>query len=340
MRCFDNNITNLFSNEHIMLLYEDRNKRNNFIINMINEGLKNGCFCIYASVDIDNSKCISLIDSLSSRIINYEENIQNENLKFINSKPYLESALKGDLIVFEKWKSELEYILYKRLSEGKKDKILIIGDVACTLYETRNFKECINLEKWWQEVHSDWNRNNKDITVLCPHPSYILKEESEQNIKNKIANSHNATIDIENEYSLQYFNNLFAKNNNLDDLVNYQQTIKKTMKEIKYNFMEEHKNIINTFYSIYSKQLDEIIDDNFNNPKTMEEYFNTYSEINRNLMDNQTNNTSIINDIMDKNMDTFFKSIEVTHKFYCDVVQSYRNDIMKIKKVPEKEFQL
>ena len=281
MRNFDNNSTNLLYNEHIMLLYEDRNKRNNFIIDIINEGLKNGCLCIYASLGIDNSKSISMIDSLSSGIINYEENIQNENLKFINSKPYYESVLKGDLTVFEKWKSELEYILYKRLSEGKKDKILIVGDVACTLYETRNFKECIDLEKWWQEVHSDWKRNNKDITVVCPHPNYVFKEESEQNIKNKIVNSHNTTIDIENASSLQYFYNLITKNSNFDDLVNYQQTIKKTMKEIKYNFMEEHKNIINTYYSIYSKQLDEIIDYNFNNPKIKKEYSNTYSEKNR-----------------------------------------------------------
>ena len=101
--------------------------------------------------------------------------------------------------------------------------------------------------------------------------------------------------------------------------------------------MEEHKNIINTYYSIFSKQVDDIIDDNFNNPKTMEEYSNTYSEINRNLMDNQTNTTTrIINDIMDKNMDTFLKSIEVVHKFYCDVVQSYYNYIMTIKKSSEK----
>ena len=337
MRYFDNNnSTNLLSNEHIMLLYEDKNKRNNFIKDIINEGLKNGCLCIYASVDIDNSKSISLIDSLTSRIINYEENIQNENLKFINSKPYYESALKGDLTVFEKWKSELEYILYKRLSEGKKDKILIVGDVACTLYETRNFKECIDLEKWWQDVNLDWIKNNKDITVICPHPSYVFKENSLQEIKNKINNSHDATIDIENAYSLKYFYNLIAKNNKFDDLVNYQQTIKKTMKEIKYNFMEEHKNIINTYYSIYSKKLDKIIDDNFNNPKTMEEYPNTYSEINRNLMDNEPHTTRIIIDIMDKNMDTFLKSIEVAHKFYCDVIQSYCNYIMMIKKLPEK----
>ena len=334
MRYLDNNSTNLLYNEHIMLLYEDSKKRNNFIIDIINEGLKNDCLCIYTSVDIDNSKSIPLINSLSSRIINYEENIQHENLKFINSKLYYESALKGDLTVFEKWKSELEHILYKRLCEGKKNKILIVGDVACTLYETRNFKECIALEKWWQEVHSDWKRNNKDITVVCPHPNYVVKEESEQNIKNKIVNSHNTTIDIENAYSLQYFYNLITKNSHFADLVNYQQTIKKTMKEIKYNFMEEHKNIINTYCSIYSKQLDEIIDENFNNPKFMEEYSNTYSEKNLNLIDNQNNTTRIINDIMDKNMDTFLKSIEVAHKFYSDVVQSYCNYIMMIKKLP------
>ena len=195
MRYFDNNNTNHLSNEHIMLLYEDRNKCNNFIIDIINEGLKNGCLCIYASLDIDNSKSISLIDSLSSRIINYKANIQNENLKFINSKPYYESALKGDFIVFEKWKSELEYILYKRLSEGKKDKILIFADAACCLSENRHFSECIDLEKWWQTSHSDWIKNNKNITVVCPHPNHAFKD-SEHYIKNKISALHDITIDI------------------------------------------------------------------------------------------------------------------------------------------------
>ncbi|HEX7257137.1 MAG TPA: hypothetical protein VF242_03670 [Nitrososphaeraceae archaeon] len=118
---------------------------------------------------------------------------------------------------------------------------------------------------------------------------------------------------------------------NFENLVNYRQTIK-TMKEIKCNFMEEHKNIINTYYSIYSKQLDDIIYYNLNNSKTMEEYSNTSSARNRYLMDNQIHTTSIINDIMDKNMDKFIKSIEFVHKFYFDVVQSYSNYIKMIKK--------
>jgi hypothetical protein len=49
-------------------------------------------------------------------------------------------------------------------------------------------------------------------------------------------------------------------------------------------------------------------------------------------MNNQNNTTRIINNIMDKNMDTFIRSIETTQKFYREVVQSYSNYIMMIKK--------
>src|SRR5688500_3722510 len=329
MRYFDNNdVTNILYNKHLMLLYENKNNRNNIIIDIINEGLKNGCLCIYASVDIDNSKSIFLIDNSSSRIINYEENIQNGNLQFINFKPYYESALKGDLALFEKLKVELERTLSKRLSEGKKDKIIVISDAACTLSENRHFNECIGLEKWSHDVHSDWIRNNKEIAIVCPHPDYIFNEDSLQDIKNKIIDFHDTTINTENEYSLQSFN-LITKTRNFD-LVNYEKTIK-TMEDIKYNFMEEHKNIINIYHLIFSKRLDEMIYHNLNDSKTREENSNLYSNTKRSRIDNQTNTTKIINDIIDKNMDTFLKSIEFAHKFYFDVVQSYYNYIKMMK---------
>jgi hypothetical protein len=55
-------------------------------------------------------------------------------------------------------------------------------------------------------------------------------------------------------------------------------------------------------------------------------------------MNNQTNSTTkIINDIIDKNLDTFLKSIEFAHKFYYDVVQSYYNYVGKINESPERE---
>ena len=335
MRYFDNNNgTNLLSNEHIMLLYEDKKKRNNFIIDIINEGLKNGCLCIYASVNLDNSKGISLIDVLSSRIINYEENVQNGNLQFINFKPYYESALERDFTLFEKLKTDLECLLNKRLSEGKKDKILVFSDAACTLSETRNFDECIELEKWGQDVNLDWGRNNKNITVVCPHPNNVFKD-SEQDIKNKIIGLHDTTFHIENNYSFRYFYNLITNNMYFNNLVNDEQTIEK-IKEIKHNFMEEHKNIINIYYSIFSKRLDEMIYHKFEDLKNREEYSNLYSKTNRKLMDNQTHNTRIINDIMDKNMDTFIKSIKLANKFYFDFVHSCYNYIMTNKTSSDK----
>ena len=327
MRDFDNNDSNIpLSNEHIMLLYEDKTKRNNFIIDIFNEGLKNGCLCIYASVDLDNTKGISLIDNLSSKLINYEENIQNENLQFINFKPYYESALKGDLTLFEKLKTELEYLLNKRISEGKKDKILVFADAACNLSETRNFNKCVELERWWQHINLDWANNNKNITVVCPHPNYVFRD-SEQNIKNKIIGLHNIAIHIDNKDSFQYFYNLITNRMNF----NNKQIIEK-MKDIECNFLEEHKNIINTFYSVYSKKLDNIISEDLKNSKTIEGYSNTcMSEIKPNKIDNQTiNSTSIINEIIDNNMDTFLKSIEFARKFYFDVVQSYYNYITKL----------
>ncbi|MGI9012539.1 MAG: hypothetical protein ACR2F1_15320 [Nitrososphaeraceae archaeon] len=114
---------------------------------------------------------------------------------------------------------------------------------------------------------------------------------------------------------------------NFDNLINYNLTIK-TLKDIKYNFIEEHKNIINTYYSIYSQRFDDIIYYNLDNLMALENHVD--NNINQNLIDNQTNTTKIINEIVDKNMDTFIKSITFARKFYSDVTQSYCNYLRMI----------
>jgi hypothetical protein len=134
---------------------------------------------------------------------------------------------------------------------------------------------------------------------------------------------------------INYKSNFRLKENrtspsNFDDVDSYKHTIK-TMKEIKYNFLEEHKNIINTYYSIYSNRLNKIYEYNLNNLIYIERYSKRYSKINRNINDNRTNTTRIIDDIVVRNMDTFIKSIELVHKFYFDVLQSYYNYITMLK---------
>ncbi|HEX2408421.1 MAG TPA: hypothetical protein VHJ38_14555 [Nitrososphaeraceae archaeon] len=138
-----------------------------------------------------------------------------------------------------------------------------------------------------------------------------------------------------------YMNNINYKSNfplketrtpprNFDGVDSYEHTIK-TMKEIKYNFLEEHKNIINTYYSIYSNRLNKIFECNLNNLISLEKYSQRYSKINKNLLDNQSNTTRVIDDIVVKNMDTFIKALELVQKFYCDVLESYCNYITMLK---------
>ena len=72
-----------------------------------------------------------------------------------------------------------------------------------------------------------------------------------------------------------------------------------------------------------------------NNLVTEKENSNLQDDANKNQID-KTHNTNIINNIIDKNMDTFLASIEFAHKFYSDVMQSYYNYIMTIKKSSKK----
>src|SRR5688500_911131 len=95
-------LTNIPLNEHIMLLYSSDDERNNAAVNYINNGLKSGYHCIYASINAYDSESSSNISNLSSKIDNYKENIENGELQIVNFKPYYESVLYGDLAPFNR----------------------------------------------------------------------------------------------------------------------------------------------------------------------------------------------------------------------------------------------
>jgi hypothetical protein len=158
-------------------------------------------------------------------------------------------------------------------------------------------------------------------------PSY--KQQQKEHLSSIEFNIRDYINNINNKYNFPLKENRTPPRN-FDDVDSYKHTIK-TMKEIKYNFLEEHKNIMNTYYSIYSNKLNKIFEYNSNNLISMERYSKRYSKIKRNIIDNQTNTTRIIDDIVVRNMDTFIKSIELVHKFYFDVFQSYYNYITMLK---------
>lgn len=177
---------------HVMLLYEDDNARLDAAVHFINEGLKRGELCIYASVHSFDKINKLGASNLSSRIKEYESNLDEGNLKFIDFRPFYESASASDLSPFLLLKQELESTLQKRIEDGKGDKIMVYADAACCLTEHKQFVESTELETWWQDSHDKWVNNDSKITIICPHPAEVLRRELET--KGNIADAHDIMI--------------------------------------------------------------------------------------------------------------------------------------------------
>ena len=191
-------LTNIIpSNEHIMLLYSSDDERNNAAVNYINNGLKSGYHCIYASINANDSKSSSNISNLSTKIDNYKENIERDELRIVDFKPYYKSALNVDFRPFKKLKNELEETLNHRKSEGKKDAILVFADAACFLSQNKHFDECEILEWWWNETTTEWRQNKQNITIVCPLPGLVINNPIlSLDTKGRLNGMHTITIDL------------------------------------------------------------------------------------------------------------------------------------------------
>jgi hypothetical protein len=94
--------------------------------------------------------------------------------------------------------------------------------------------------------------------------------------------------------------------------------------------------MLNTYNSVYSQ----ILQDTFNsswNDFTILKRFMDYPFNNKNIYTNSISTSlrhsdeslKLIDNVMTKNMDTFIKSIELTQRFYKDIIESYLNCIKK-----------
>ena len=178
----------------VMLLCEDEEQRSQAAAEWINHGLEEGQHCIYASVYAFNQFHQSSISRISTKIKNYQHHLDNNNLQIIDFEPYYQSALTGNLTLFKNLKKNLEKISCENKVRGDKLKMTVFADAACCLCENKSFEDSEKLEKWWQDAHDEWVKNNYHITVICPHPQAIL--ETEQNTRLKIANAHDIMISL------------------------------------------------------------------------------------------------------------------------------------------------
>ena len=125
---------------------------------------------------------------------------------------------------------------------------------------------------------------------------------------------------------------IFEKNTNT--FRNSQEQINKTIQEISNNAIELQKNVFDTYQSSYAQFFDNINNNNsyWNNFNIPQRYSKTYNTLNKNIQNYTVNATNFINEIAVGGFENINKSIELTQRYYNDIVQNNFNYAQKIER--------
>ena len=186
---------NLPFHQHAMLLCsKDDGGADELALKYVNEALMREHLTIYISANIDNNN-LSGISERTSKIINYEDKVNQGNLLTLDLRPFYDSALAGDEQAFEELKVIIEAAINERTTSGKSHEVTIVSSIAGTLAANQKFKQCINVEKWGQNTHSEWSKKGLKVTTICPHPSPTLDKSELMHYKQAISSLHHVTLD-------------------------------------------------------------------------------------------------------------------------------------------------
>jgi hypothetical protein len=113
-----------------------------------------------------------------------------------------------------------------------------------------------------------------------------------------------------------------------------EQQISKDAKEITNYYLELHKNMVNTYNSIYSQILQNSSDLSYEAFLTAIGRLTNYYLLDIknfyiSLISNRGKSLKLIDNVITENLDTFIKSIELTQRFYKEIIQSYLSCIKK-----------
>jgi hypothetical protein len=158
----------------------------------------------------------------------------------------------------------------------------------------------------------------KLIYIVCIYDTYIyvqyhiyyMHRQKYLNLENDGITSNNIRLTVDD--------NSFKKD---------QEHLTKNTKEIAKYYLELHKDMINTYHSIYSQILQDLTnsgDDDLTIPKRHTDYPLDIKNRCISSVSNPIISLKLIDNIITKNLDTFIKSIEITKRLYKDIIQSYQ----------------
>ena len=196
-------IENPPTNGHIAILYDNEDYRDTLVTNYINEGLKRRQLCVYASI-----KCRSdaHLRKIKSSIINFDDNIKDENLLVINLSSYYVAAMTNDLSPFDKLKDDI----LQRTKDRQDKHVRIVADCAPFLYQNKHFDECVELEEWWHQ-------RPVEASVLCPYRKSLIDKFPYDYHRYRVFANHDTILDERAQVIGSFIWSPHSNNNDDDD---------------------------------------------------------------------------------------------------------------------------
>ena len=91
------------------------------------------------------------------------------------------------------------------------------------------------------------------------------------------------------------------------------------------------KNVFDTYQSANAQFFDNI-NNSWRNYNIPQRYSETHNTIDKNIQDYTVNSTNVINELITDGIENFIKSIELTQRYYNDIVQNNFNYAGKIER--------
>ena len=152
------------------------------VADYLNEGLRRGQLCVYATVRYRDD---GHIEEFGSHITNFKENVENGNLLVVDLAPLYISALLGDLMPFE----DARKLFVERAKDRADKHVRFVGDGTGFLFKNRHFDECAMVEEWWQEKPFEGS-------YLCPYEKKVFDSfHHEMHSKRAVFHAHDIIID-------------------------------------------------------------------------------------------------------------------------------------------------
>jgi hypothetical protein len=156
-------------------------------------------------------------------------------------------------------------------------------------------------------------------------------EQQKQQYNDTASNVSDTTKKINENVNKFQEDNRRIFENNADTFRKSQEQINKIIQETSNNIVELQRNVFNTYQSIYAQFFDNI-NKSWKNYNIPERYSETHNTIDKNIQDYTVNATNFINEIAVGSIENFNKAIELTQRYYNDLVQNNYNYARKIER--------